>query len=72
MGDVLSDGVLGSLYTNQILVFSKSALELHPVESRVALILVSLDEVPSQYEVLGDIIHTRSIRHKLVRRIKSE
>jgi hypothetical protein len=58
--DVLSNRMLRPLDCNQILILAFTALESKPIETLITLVLVTLDKVPAQLEVLGNIVDTRS------------
>ena len=58
--DVLSNRMLRPLDCNQVLIFTFTALKSKPVEAFITLVLVTLDKVPTQLEVLGDVVDTRS------------
>jgi hypothetical protein len=55
--DVLSNGMLGSLNCDKVLVLTISAFEHKPVNGLVSFVLVALDEVPSQNEVLRNVVY---------------
>lgn len=56
MLQVLSHRKLWSLHTNQVFVLVCPALQADPVETRIALVFVALDEVPAENEVLGYVV----------------
>lgn len=60
MVNIFSNRMLRPLNCDQILIFTFTALESKPVKTVVALVFVTLDEVPAQYEMLCNIIDTRS------------
>ena len=57
--DVFPHGVAWTLDADQILVHTLAAAELQPVKLVVALVLVTLDKVPAQDEMLGDVVDAR-------------
>lgn len=60
MVNVLSNRMLRPLDCNQILIFAFTTLKSKPIETLVTLVLVTLDKVPTQLEVLGNVVDTRS------------
>lgn len=54
--DVFPDGIVWPLYSDQVLIFAGPAFQLKPVHMRFTLVLVSLDAVPPQYEVFGNVV----------------
>src|SRR5438552_15041568 len=56
MLDVFPHRMLGPLYTHKVLVSTLSTLNGDPVELLVALVFISLDEIPSEDEVFRYII----------------
>ena len=57
---VVSDRVLRPLDTDQILTISRSSGHREPIVFFVALILVTLAEIPAENKVLGNIVNTRA------------
>lgn len=58
MLDVVANGMLRPLDTHQILVFALAALKYNPVVTSISLVLVSLDKIPTEDKVLGNVINT--------------
>lgn len=55
---VVTNWELGALNANEVLVFSSSTLEQEPINHWIALVLVTLDEIPAMNKMLGDVIDT--------------
>ena len=55
---ILAHGIHRALDAYQRLIVSLAATQFQPVDSRIALVLVTLDMVPAQHKVLGNIIDT--------------
>lgn len=60
MLDVVTTGMLWSLNASQVLVLAFTAFQDNPVISVVALVLVTLDKVPTKNKVLRNIIDARA------------
>ena len=56
MLDVVTDRVFRALNSNDVLLLTLPALENQPVLRPISLIFVSLDKIPPQYKVFGDIV----------------
>lgn len=60
MMDVFSYGMLGSLDSDQVLVFPFPTFHGQPVEAVISLVLVTLDKIPAKNKVLCNIVHAIS------------
>lgn len=53
---IVTDWVLGALNGNNIFIISSATFEKKPINARVSLILVTLDEVPPEDKVFSNVI----------------
>lgn len=60
MMEIVTNRVLGTLHTNEILIISRTSEKRQPIVTIIALVFVSLDKVPAQNEMLCDIVYART------------
>lgn len=60
MLDVVPGGTVWTLHADQVLVFASPAFQQKPIHVFFALVLVSLDAVPPQDKMLGNVVDARS------------
>ena len=60
MMHVATNGEFGSLHSHEVFVLAFATFKRKPFISLIALVLISLAEIPTKNKVLGDVVYAGS------------
>lgn len=55
---IVAAWIFRTLHSDKVFVFTGASLQQEPVDGRITLVLVAFDKVPSQHEMLGNVVDT--------------
>lgn len=58
MLNIITTGEFRTLNRDEVFIFASASLEHKPVHLFISLVLVSLNEIPPEDEMLGDVVYT--------------